>query len=35
MKVVLQRVSRARVTVDGQTTGEIVEGFLILLCVAE
>lgn len=34
-EIVLQRVSRARVTVDGQTTGEIGEGFLILLGVAE
>ncbi len=30
MRVVLQRVSRARVTVDGRTTGEIGRGFLLL-----
>lgn len=35
MKVVLQRVAQARVTVEGQTIGEIGEGFLILLGVAE
>ncbi|HEX9107981.1 MAG TPA: D-aminoacyl-tRNA deacylase, partial [Longimicrobiales bacterium] len=30
MRVVLQRVSRARVTVDGRGTGEIGRGFLLL-----
>jgi len=30
MRVVLQRVSRARVTVGGRTTGEIGRGFLLL-----
>jgi D-aminoacyl-tRNA deacylase len=31
MRVVVQRVSRARVTVDGRTTGEIADGLMILL----
>ena len=31
MRVLLQRVSRARVTVAGQTTGEIERGFLLLV----
>jgi D-tyrosyl-tRNA(Tyr) deacylase len=31
MRAVLQRVSRAKVTVDGETTGEIGTGLLILL----
>jgi D-aminoacyl-tRNA deacylase len=31
MRAVVQRVSRARVTVDGQVTGEIVAGLVILL----
>lgn len=31
MRAVLQRVSKASVTVDGNITGEIVDGFLILL----
>lgn len=31
MRVVLQRVSRARVTVDGRTTGEIGPGLLLLV----
>ena len=31
MRAVLQRVSRAKVTVDGETTGEIGAGILILL----
>ncbi len=30
MRIVLQRVSRARVTVDGRTTGEIGRGLLLL-----
>lgn len=32
MKAVVQRVSRAKVTVDGQITGEIGEGLMILVC---
>ena len=32
MKAVLQRVSEARVVVDGQSVGEIAQGLLILLC---
>ncbi len=31
MKVVLQRVSRARVEVDSQTVGQIADGLLVLL----
>ncbi len=31
MRAVVQRVSRARVTVDGNTTGEIADGLMILL----
>lgn len=31
MRAVLQRVSRAKVTVDGETTGEIGTGLLVLL----
>jgi D-aminoacyl-tRNA deacylase len=32
MQCILQRVSQASVTVDGQTLGEIQHGLLILLC---
>lgn len=34
MRAVVQRVSEARVTVAGQTVGEISEGLLVLLAVA-
>ncbi len=32
MRALLQRVSRSQVHVDGQVTGEIGAGFLILIC---
>lgn len=32
MKTILQRVSEARVVVDGQIVGEIAQGLLVLLC---
>ena len=35
MRAVIQRVSEASVKVDGQTTGQINTGFLILLGIAE
>ena len=35
MRFVIQRVTRARVTVDGETTGEIGKGYLILIGVAK
>jgi D-tyrosyl-tRNA(Tyr) deacylase len=35
MRAVVQRVSRAKVTVESEITGEIGKGFLILLGVAE
>jgi len=34
MRAVLQRVSRAKVTVDGEATGEIGHGWLVLLGIA-
>jgi D-tyrosyl-tRNA(Tyr) deacylase len=34
MRAVLQRVSRAKVTVAGETTGEIAVGWLVLLGIA-
>lgn len=34
MRAVIQRVSRARVTVNGEVTGEIGPGFLVLLGVS-
>lgn len=35
MKAVIQRVANAKVTVDGEITGEIGQGFLVLLGVTE
>lgn len=35
MKFVIQRVSSAKVTVDGQTVGEIAEGFVVLVGVCD
>lgn len=35
MKAVIQRVTRASVTVDGEVTGEIRKGFLVLLGVMQ
>lgn len=35
MRAVVQRVSRAKVTVEGTITGEIERGFLVLLGVAD
>ncbi len=35
MKAVIQRVTRAKVTVDGRITGEIEKGFLVLLGVMD
>ena len=35
MRAVVQRVSRAKVTVEGEITGEISRGFVVLLGVAD
>ena len=35
MKIMLQRVTRASVTVDGNVTGNIDKGYLILLGIGE
>lgn len=35
MRAVVQRVSRAKVTVDGEVTGEIARGLMVLLGVSE
>jgi D-aminoacyl-tRNA deacylase len=35
MRAVIQRVSRARVTVNGEVTGEISTGLLVLLAIAQ
>lgn len=35
MRAVVQRVSQARVVVDGETVGQITRGFLVLLGIAE
>ena len=35
MKAVIQRVTRASVTVEGRITGEIKTGFLVLLGVMD
>lgn len=35
MRAVLQRVTRASVTVEGRVTGEIAHGLLILVCAME
>lgn len=35
MRAVVQRVSRAKVTVGGEVTGEIARGFVVLLGVAD
>lgn len=35
MKFVIQRVTKARVTIDGKINGEIEKGFIVLIGVAE
>ena len=35
MKAVIQRVANAKVTVDGEITGQINKGFLVLLGVMQ
>ena len=34
MKIIIQRVSHAKVTIDGKVTGEIREGFMVLVGVS-